>query len=79
MERPRPKKLNTNRPERGFSIMTQSDLIKFLSDRPAINLSKFAQECGISQAMKHYIAKKKLKLRADMEAQVIIVAKKYGN
>ena len=58
--------------------MTQSDLIKFLNDRPAINLSKFAQECGISQAMMYYIATNNRKLQPDMVAQVLKVAKKYG-
>jgi hypothetical protein len=58
--------------------MTQPDLIQFLTDRPAINLSKFGRECGITSTLMHYIAQGKRSLQPEQAERILPIAKKYG-
>ena len=58
--------------------MTQSDLINFMNQRPAINMAAFAKECGMSQALLHLIIQDKRTLTHARAKEVKPVAVKYG-
>jgi hypothetical protein len=58
--------------------MTHSDFIQFITDRPAINLKKFAEECGLSQSILWLLANGKRTWLPHHADAITSVAGKYG-
>jgi hypothetical protein len=58
--------------------MTQSELIKFFNDRPALKSSIFAVECGINPTLLWYILNNQRRLQTHQAKQIEHIAKKYG-